>query len=435
MKSFYFLVICILILSITFCQPFIVSAQQPTGTLQPFWNITHGSSRSDEGWSVTTDNLGNVYFTGFDRVKSPIADAFVIKLDPNGVELWNTTWDGGFDDKPYVITESNGFVYVGGAKFLSFSPTATDIFILKLDASNGNLVWSRTWDGSGHGYDEVDGLKVDGNSIYVSGWSTEISTQTDIVVLKYNLNGDQIWSKTWGTNGVDEANGQLGFDNSYIYVVGHYNALSLGLGGDAVLVAFNKADGTYAWNTTWGGLGLDDAFGMTMSTNYIYSVGLTTSFNGDEIFLLKYDTKGILIWNATWGGSRAEVARAVDINSDGSSIYIAGNTQSFGSGDFDVILLRYNQQGVLTLAKTWGGIALEQAHGIAVRGSFVYIVGETASFGDGLEDAFLLKVDVEGGNTIPEFGSVPTLLLVVTLTTFSLVVISLRKRRMGLRIN
>jgi hypothetical protein len=174
---------------------------------------------------------------------------------------------------------------------------------------------------------------------------------------------------------------------------------------------------------------------MTMSTNYIYSVGLTTSFNGDEIFLLKYDTKGILIWNATWGGSRAEVARAVDINSDGSSIYIAGNTQSFGSGDFDVILLRYNQQGVLTLAKTWGGIALEQAHGIAVRGSFVYIVGETASFGDGLEDAFLLKVDVEGGNTIPEFGSVPTLLLVVTLTTFSLVVISLRKRRMGLRIN
>jgi hypothetical protein len=435
MKSFYFLVICILILSITFCQPLIVSAQQPTGTLQPFWNITHGSSRSDEGWSVTTDNLGNVYFTGFDRVKSPIADAFVIKLDPNGVELWNTTWDGGFDDKPYVITESNGFVYVGGAKFLSFSPTATDIFILKLDASNGNLVWSRTWDGSGHGYDEVDGLKVDGNSIYVSGWSTEISTQTDIVVLKYNLNGDQIWSKTWGTNGVDEANGQLGFDNSYIYVVGHYNALSLGLGGDAVLVAFNKADGTYAWNTTWGGLGLDDAFGMTMSTNYIYSVGLTTSFNGDEIFLLKYDTKGILIWNATWGGSRAEVARAVDINSDGSSIYIAGNTQSFGSGDFDVILLRYNQQGVLTLAKTWGGIALEQAHGIAVRGSFVYIVGETASFGDGLEDAFLLKVDVEGGNTIPEFGSVPTLLLVVTLTTFSLVVISLRKRRMGLRIN
>ena len=42
-------------------------------------------------------------------------------------------------------------------------------------------------------------------------------------------------AKTWGTNGVDEANGQLGSENSYIYVVGHYNALPLGLGGDAVL--------------------------------------------------------------------------------------------------------------------------------------------------------------------------------------------------------
>jgi hypothetical protein len=254
------------------------------------------------------------------------------------------------------------------------------------------------------------------------------------VVLKYNLNGDQIWSKTWGTNGVDEANGQLGFDNSYIYVVGHYNALPLGLGGDAVLVAFNKTDGAYVWNTTWGGLGLDDAFGMTMSNNYIYSVGLTSSFGGDEIFLLKYDTNGVLIWNATWGGSRAEVARAVDVNSDGSLIYIAGNTQSYGNGDFDVILLRYNQQGSLTLAKTWGGNALEQAHGITVRHPFVYIVGETASFGAGLEDAFLMKVDVEGGNTIPEFGSVPTLLLVVTLTTVCLAGISLRKRRTLLKI-
>ncbi len=429
MKSFHFLFTFIFILFIIFGHPLNVYAQQPTGTLQPIWNINHGSSRSDEGWSVTTDNEGNVYFTGFDRVKSPIADAFIIKLDPNGVELWNTTWDGGFDDKPYVITENNGFVYVGGAKFLSFSPTATDIFILKLDASNGNLIWSRTWDGSGQGYDEVDGLKVDGDSIYISGWSTEISTQTDIVVLKYNLNGDQIWSNTWGTNGVDEANGQLGFDNSYIYVVGHYNALPLGLGGDAVLVAFNKADGAYAWNTTWGGLGLDDAFGMTMSNNYIYSVGLTTSFNGDEIFLLKYDTTGTLVWNATWGGNRAEVARAVDINSDGSSIYIAGNTQSFGSGNFDVILLRYNQLGDLTLAKTWGGPALEQAHGIAVRDSFVYIGGETGSFGAGIEDAFLLKVDEEEDNTIPEFGSIIILILLVTLATISLVGISLRERR------
>jgi hypothetical protein len=419
---------CILLSSVAINPSLFVYAQEPTGTLQPFWNISHGGSRSDEGWCVTTDDEGNVYFAGFDRVSGAIADVFVKKLTADGVELWNMSWDGGFDDKPYIITESNGHIYVGGAKFLSFSPTETDIFILKLHASNGSLVWSRTWDGSGHGYDEVDGLLVDGNSIYVSGWATENSTQTDIVVLKYSENGDLIWSRTWGTSGVDEANGQLGLDENHVYVVGHYDALPLGLGGDAVLVAFNKVDGSYAWNTTWGGSGLDDAFGMAMSSNYIYSVGLTTSFGGDMIFLLKYNANGSLIWNAMWGGSNAEIARAVDISADGTSIYIAGNTASYGNGDFDVVLLRYSQQGNLTLAKTWGGTALEQAHAINVRDPFVYIAGETRSFGAGLEDAFLLKVDVEGGNTIPEFGSVTPLLLIMALITASLALLRLRKK-------
>jgi hypothetical protein len=96
-------------------------------------------------------------------------------------------------------------------------------------------------------------------------------------------------------------------------------------------------------------------------------------------------------------------------------------------------LLRYNQQGSLTLAKTWGGPALEQAHGIAVRDSFVYIVGETASFGAGLEDAFLLKIDADGGNTIPEFGSIITLTLLVMLTTVFILGKSLGEKRAHLK--
>jgi hypothetical protein len=376
-----------------------------------------------------------VYFGGFDRASNTIADAFIKKTTANGVSLWNTSWDGGFDDKPYVISESNGYIYVGGATFLSFSPTATDIFILKLWASNGSLVWNRTWDGSGHGYDEVDGLQVDGNDVYVSGWATENSTQTDIAVLRYDVNGTLIWSRTWGTNGVDEANGQLGLDENYVYVAGHYNALPLGLGGDAVLVAFNKTDGSYAWNTTWGGSGLDDAFGLTLRSDHVYSVGLTTSFGGDKIFLLKYNKNGSLIWNTTWGGNNAEVARAIDINSDGTSIYIAGNTMSYGNGDFDVVLLRYSQQGNLTLAKTWGGPALEQAHGIDVRDPFVYIAGETASYGSGLEDAFLLKVDSEGSDTIPEFNSLIPLLLIMAFTAACLALLGPRRKQAPLTRN
>ncbi len=396
--------------------------------LEPFWNITRGSPRADEGWSVAVDDDGDVYFAGYDRISASTSDAFLYKLTPDAVELWNASWGGAYDEKAYIVTVKDGYVYVGGSTHSSFSLASADMFILKFHASNGSLVWSRTWNGSGNGYDEVDGLFVDGNSLYVAGWATETSTQTDIAILKYDVNGTFLWANTWGTSGVDEANGQIGVDENHIYVVGHYNALPLGIGGDAVLAAFNKTNGIYAWNVTWGGSGLDDAFGMTMNNEHIYSVGITNSFGGDMIFLLKYNKTGNLIWSRLWGGNSSEVARAIDINTHDASIYIAGNTMSYGQGDFDVVLLRYDQDGNLTLSKTWGGPELDQSHGIAVHDPFVYIAGETTNYGAGYEDAFLLKVDTEGGNTIPEF-SPPTQPLVLLLATLCAAYLVLHTRQ------
>ena len=200
-------------------------------------------------------------------------------------------------------------------------------------------------------------------------------------------------------------------------------------GGDAVPVAFNKTSGSYAWHEIWGGSGLDDAFGMTMDFDYVYSVGITNSFGGDLIFLLKYNKTGSLIWSATWGGSGNELTRAVGVNAGGTDIYVAGSTTSYGNGDFDVVLLRYNQTGNLTLSKTWGGSLLDQSHCIAVNDPFIYIVGETRSFGAGNEDAFLLKVDVEGGDTIPEFGSwTLPFLLVMVITACTICAFSRRRK-------
>lgn len=225
--------------------------QGSLGVLQPFWTITHGGTRTDEGWGVAVDAEHNVYFAGFDRIASATADVFLCKLTPDGVEVWNASWGGLFDDEAFVVTVHDEYVYVGGRAFTNLSLTSADMFILKFYAVNGSLVWSRTWDG-GHGYDEVDGLVVEGNNLYVAGWTTGASTQNDIAVLKYDVNGTLVWSRSWGTVGWDEANGQIGVDENCIYVAGRYNAPSMISGGDAVLVAFNKTDGGYLWNTTWG---------------------------------------------------------------------------------------------------------------------------------------------------------------------------------------
>lgn len=378
------------------------SKQDAVGVLQPFWNITRGGPRADEGWGVAVDNLHNAYFAGFDRIAGWTADVFLRKFSPDGVELWNVSWGGSFDDEAFIVTVADEYVYVGGRTFTSFSLASANMLILKLQTSNGSVVWSRTWD-SGHGYDEVDGLEVYENSLYVTGWTTGENTQNDIAILRYDLNGTLLWSRSWGTPGWDEANGQAGVDENYVYAVGRYNALNMVSGGDAVLVAFNRTDGSHAWHTTWGGAELDDAFGMTTDSTYIYSVGITSSFGNDLIFLLKYSKTGTLMWNASWGGSGSELTRSVGVTANSTSIFVAGSTTSYGDGDFDVVLLRFDQNGNLTLSKAWGGPSLDRSHGIAIDEPFIYIVGDTRSYAVGDEDAFLMKVDLNGENIVPEF--------------------------------
>jgi hypothetical protein len=405
------------------------AGQDSVGVLRPFWNVTYGGLRADEGWGVAVDGQHNVYFVGFDRIASVTADVFLWKLSPDGVVLWNASWGGAYDDEAFVVTVADESVYVGGRTFSNFSLASADMFLLKFSAANGSLVWSRTWDG-GHGYDEVDGLAVYGDNLYVTGWTTGATTQNDIAVLRYNINGTLLWARSWGTSGWDEANGQVGVDYDYVYVAGRYDAPNMISGGDAVLVAFNRTDGNYVWNRTWGGDQLDDAFGLTTDSGYVYSVGITNSFGGDLIFLLKYTKTGTLAWNATWGGSGSELTRSVGVTPDGGSIYVAGSTTSIGNGDFDVVLLRFDGNGSLTWAKTWGGPLLDRSHGICVDDPFVYIVGDTRSFAVGDEDAFIMKLDVNGENIVPEFTfQALIILLASSAIAFPIVFRSLRKRR------
>jgi hypothetical protein len=145
----------------------------------------------------------------------------------------------------------------------------------------------------------------------------------------------------------------------------------------------------------------------------------------DSIFLLKYSKAGSQIWNRTWGGESSEVARAVAVSPVDSRIYIGGNTMSYGKGDFDVVLLVYDLNGALLLNKTWGGTQLDQAHGIAVHYPYVYVVGETRSYGAGNEDEFLFKVDPNGENVVPEFSQVTLIIALISIAPLYL----LSKRR------
>lgn len=158
--------------------------------------------------------------------------------------------------------------------------------------------------------------------------------------------------------------------------------------------------GTYAqytnWIHTWGGKQEDAATSVAVDRdgNYVIA-GNTGSFGKDtsNILLQKYDNYGNLIWSVTWGGNASDAASDAAVD-DSNNIYVTGYSSSFGSGWYDALLLKFNQNGSLMWSKVWGGNSYDAGYGIYIDNDGNLLVsGESFSFGNA---AVLLKFDTDG---------------------------------------
>ncbi len=297
------------------------------------WNTTWGGSDSDVGSGVTVGS--DIYVVGTTAsFGAGSRDAFLAKYDGDGHQIWNTTWGGPDDDWAYGVAVSGEAVYITG-ETASFGAGFVDAFVVRFDG-DGYQVWNATWGGSG-GDEAGYGVAVNSEAIYVTGQATSFNVGfADAFVVRFDGDGHQIWNATWG--GDDDDWGLSVAVGSDIYVTGRTASFGAGF-VDAFVVRFD-GDGYQVWNATWGGPDDDWAYGVAVSGEAVYITGETASFGAGsgDAFLAKYDVEGVQLWNVTWGGQEGDSGYGVAVGSD---VYVVGNTASFAVGDIDAFLVRY----------------------------------------------------------------------------------------------
>lgn len=366
-----------------------VFAQPNPDTL---WTRMYGGSSEDYAESVqqTTDS-GYVIAGATASFGAGSYDFYVVKTDAQGDTIWTRTYGGSYNDIAYSIqqTTDGGYVAAGGTR--SFG-TGGDFYVVKTDGQ-GDTLWTRTYGGSG--LSEAYSIQQTADGGYVVAGATGAGDY-DVYVVKINNQGDTLWTRIYGGRGDDVAFSiQQTTDGGYV-VAGY--TISFGAGYEDVYVVKTNSQGDTVWTRTYGGINLDEASSIQQTSDGGYVIaGTTDSFGAGsyDLYVVKTDAQGDTLWTRTYGGSGDDVASSIQQTTDGGYV-VTGYTDSFSAGGYDFYVVKTNSQGDTLWTRTYGGIHNDEAAFVrqAADGGYV-VAGWTYSFGAGWADFYVVKTGPE----------------------------------------
>jgi hypothetical protein len=371
----------------------------PVTSPSPHFCKAIGGPANEAGKSLIQTSDGGYAIAGFtSSFGAGEADVYVVKLDANGNLQWTQTIGGpAIEEGNSLIQTSDGGYAIAGYTS-SFGAGSGDVYVVKLDA-NGNLQWTRTiggkgWDAGGSLIQTSDGGYV------IAGYTISFGAGgRDVYVVKLDANGNLQWTKTIGGKN-DDAGLSLIQTSDGGYVIAGYT-ISFGAGGRDVYVVKLDANGNLQWTKTIGGKNDDAGLSLIQTSDGGYTIaGTTTSFGAGEadVYVVKLDANGNLQWTKTIVGPASEIGFSLIQTSDGGYA-IAGSTNSFGAGDNDVYVIKLNANGNLQWTKTIGAKNNKYSNKpslIQASDGGYAIAGYTESFGAGEWDVYVVKLDRNG---------------------------------------
>lgn len=360
------------------------------------WQITIGSDKTDNGYSVVAAGNGDYVLAGQTNGSgNGDYDMYIVRIDSLGNVLWEATSGTANAEVARSIerTPDGGFLALG--RTTQPGGVQGDLFITKCSGS-GSILWNKSID-SGEGEDGFS-VRADPNGGYLLAGSSGISIHANFYIVRIDEQGSQVWDRKIPVLSLGSATGTLVQATGESQIAGWGLDLSNGGWTNMILLSLD-AEGNVVRSGSYGGAKDEycNAVTRTADAGFLL-VGWTTSTGagGQDVYVVKVDADGNAVWSKSYGGAASDGASAVTATPDGGYV-IAGWTESMGAGDVDLYLIKIDGDGTLLWQRTFGGPDPDRAQAITVAddGGLI-VVGSTQSMGAGDWDIYVVKTNANG---------------------------------------
>jgi hypothetical protein len=357
-----------------------------------------GTTSSNKSGDVGTNHGGN--------------DAWLIRLNSNRDTVWTRVMGGAYYEAAAraIATADGGFAI---AAYKQNNVGYDDWWIIKLK-SNGDTAWTKQIGTVYDEYPEGIAATADGGFVVVGSYSSS-SVNEDVMAVKFNINGDIAWQKTYGGSSYDIANAVTVYpDGSMMIAATTSNNNSGDVGAthgywDYWIIKLN-ANGEKLWTKAYGGSQYDRPFAIantadggaviTGTSRSSQSGNVTGANHGNvDLWVVKVNANGDMEWNTLLGGAGSEEDPIVKVTPDGGYLIACDTDSKDGDvgttqGLSDLWVLKLNTNGKILWSKTFGGTGYEEEGALSLNadGTF-YVAGYNESIGGpDTGDAWLLKL-------------------------------------------
>lgn len=281
-------------------------------------------------------------------------DVYLVKVDGQGNELWSRTFGrrGMNHGEEVQQTADGGYILIGSQA--DENPTGNvyegNIYLVKTDAE-GNTVWMRTYG------DEILYLgwgvaqTADGGYV-LTGWEAKTIDERDVILFKTDEQGEVEWSRTWDLGERDGGFDMILTSDGYVVVA---CIQSMGSPRTSAVLLKVDLDGNEIWNKLIGEEGrgntfwhiVEDADGgylLAGDTHLGKVPGTGKDIHG--AWMVKTDTDGGILWQQVFGEGQYEQAsfNSVVVLPDGGYV-IAGAAIPRGEEYWDMLWLKLTAPG------------------------------------------------------------------------------------------